>query len=120
MEFSIHEELWFSTPIWESEVKNIDNNEIKDYCLWLRDNTKGAFISNRGGWHSSEIVLPLPNQLMTLFNNLELFVNLRCAELFNHNALLYAGAGVTKASSANKEWEETQRKLNTVKSLFKD
>lgn len=44
MEFSIHEELWFSTPIWESEVKNIDNNEIKDYCLWLRDNTKGAFI----------------------------------------------------------------------------
>ena len=78
MEFSIHEELWFSTPIWESEVKNIDNNEIKDYCLWLKDNTKGAFISNRGGWHSSEIVLPLPNQLMTLFNNLELFVNEQC------------------------------------------
>ncbi len=52
-------------------------------------------------------------------NNLELFVNIRCAELFRNNALLYAGAGITKASSANKEWEETQRKLNTVKSLFK-
>jgi isochorismate synthase len=51
-------------------------------------------------------------------NNFELFVNLRCAELFRNNALLYAGAGITMASSPIKEWEETQRKLNTVKSLF--
>ncbi len=53
-------------------------------------------------------------------NNLELFVNLRCAELFNNHALLYAGAGITSGSNAEKEWEETQRKLNTVKSLFKN
>jgi isochorismate synthase len=51
-------------------------------------------------------------------NNLELFVNLRCAELFNNHALLYAGAGITSGSNADNEWDETQRKLNTVKSLF--
>jgi uncharacterized protein (TIGR02466 family) len=78
MEFSIHEETWFSTPIWESEVKNINNDEIKDYCLWLRENTRGATISNRGGWHSSEIALPLPSDLTKLFSNLEIFVNENC------------------------------------------
>lgn len=51
-------------------------------------------------------------------NNLELFVNLRCAELFKNHVLLFAGAGITKDSDADKEWMETQRKLNTIKSLF--
>jgi uncharacterized protein (TIGR02466 family) len=78
MEFSIHQENWFSTPIWESEVKNINNQEIKDYCLYLKDNTKGVNISNRGGWHSSEILLPIPQDLRSLFNNLEIFVNENC------------------------------------------
>jgi uncharacterized protein (TIGR02466 family) len=87
MEFSIHEETWFSTPIWESEVKNINNEEIKEYCLWLRDNTTGSFISNRGGWHSSEIVLPLPKELLTLFNNLEIFVNEQCYKHMGVNDL---------------------------------
>jgi len=78
MEFSIHQENWFSTPIWESEVKNINNQEIKDYCLHLKDNTKGVNISNRGGWHSSEILLPMPQDLRILFSNLEIFVNENC------------------------------------------
>lgn len=78
MKIITHEELWFSTPIWESEVKDINNEEIKEYCLWLKENTKGATISNRGGWHSSDIVLPLPKELLNLFNNLEIFVNENC------------------------------------------
>ena len=78
MEFSIHQENWFSTPIWESEVKNINNQEIKDYCLYLKDNTKGVNISNRGGWHSSEILLTMPQDLRNLFSNLEVFVNEHC------------------------------------------
>jgi uncharacterized protein (TIGR02466 family) len=78
MEFSVHQENWFSTPIWESEIKNINNQEIKDYCLYLKDNTKGVNISNRGGWHSSEILLPMPQDLRNLFSNLEVFVNENC------------------------------------------
>lgn len=46
------------------------------------------------------------------------YVNLRCAELFPGNALLYAGAGITAASEPEKEWNETQRKLNTIKSIL--
>lgn len=78
MEFSVHQENWFSTPIWESEIKNINNQEIKDYCIYLKDNTKGVNISNRGGWHSSEILLPMPQDLRSLFSNLEVFVNENC------------------------------------------
>jgi uncharacterized protein (TIGR02466 family) len=78
MEFSVHEETWFSTPVWESEVKNINNEEIKDYCLYLKANTKGVNISNRGGWHSSKILLPMPQDLRNLFSNLEIFVNQNC------------------------------------------
>jgi uncharacterized protein (TIGR02466 family) len=78
MNFSVHQENWFSTPIWESEVNNINNQEIKDYCLYLKDNTKGVNISNRGGWHSSEILLPMPQDLRSLFSNLEVFVNENC------------------------------------------
>lgn len=78
MEFSVHQENWFSTPIWESEIKNINNQEIKDYCIYLKDNTKGVNISNRGGWHSSDIILPMPQDLRSLFSNLEVFVNENC------------------------------------------
>jgi len=78
MEFSVHQENWFSTPIWESEIKNINNQEIKDYCIYLKDNTKGVNISNRGGWHSSEILLPMPQDLRSSFSNLEVFVNENC------------------------------------------
>lgn len=78
MKIITHEESWFSTPIWESEVKDINNEEIKEYCLWLKENTKGTTISNRGGWHSSDIVLPLPKELLNLFNNIEIFVNENC------------------------------------------
>lgn len=78
MEFSVHQENWFSTPVWESEIKNINNQEIKEYCLYLKDNTKGVNISNKGGWHSSEILLPLPQELVNLFTNLEIFVNENC------------------------------------------
>jgi isochorismate synthase len=47
-------------------------------------------------------------------NNIELFVNLRCMELAGNHALLYAGAGVTMDSIPEKEWAETEMKLNTL------
>ncbi len=49
---------------------------------------------------------------------LELFVNLRCAELFKDKALLYAGAGITGQSIAESEFAETEKKLQTIQSLF--
>jgi isochorismate synthase len=43
-----------------------------------------------------------------------LFVNLRCMELFGTRAVCYAGAGVTIDSVPEKEWLETEVKMNTL------
>jgi isochorismate synthase len=41
-------------------------------------------------------------------------VNLRCMQLFANNAVLYAGAGVLADSDPDKEWAETEMKMNTL------
>jgi isochorismate synthase len=51
-------------------------------------------------------------------HQMDLYVNLRCAELFDNHALLYAGAGITAESNAEKEWGETQRKISTIGSIL--
>lgn len=43
-----------------------------------------------------------------------LYVNLRCMQLFAHEAILYAGAGVLADSDPEKEWNETELKMNTL------
>ncbi len=47
-------------------------------------------------------------------NNIDIFVNLRCAQLLADKVILYAGAGVTGDSVPEHEWEETEMKLNTL------
>ncbi|WP_242918559.1 chorismate-binding protein [Pontibacter liquoris] len=43
-----------------------------------------------------------------------LYVNLRCMQLVAQEAILYAGAGITADSSPEKEWQETQHKMQTI------
>ncbi|MCK7590562.1 chorismate-binding protein [Subsaxibacter sp. CAU 1640] len=47
-----------------------------------------------------------------------LFVNLRCMQLKNHYAYIYVGGGITKDSDAEKEWEETVIKSETMKRIL--
>ncbi len=47
-------------------------------------------------------------------NETHLFVNLRCMQWRKESALLFAGAGVTVDSIPEKEWEETEMKMNTL------
>jgi uncharacterized protein (TIGR02466 family) len=75
MEFKVFEHLYWATPLWECPVKGINNEPIKQYCLEVRDKKQGITISNRGGWHSKELILPIPIELETLFNDLTIFVN---------------------------------------------
>jgi isochorismate synthase len=42
------------------------------------------------------------------------FVNLRCLQLFDKQFVLYSGAGITASSDAEKEWEETNNKMMTM------
>tara|TARA_R110001592_G_scaffold14600_4_gene65050 strand:+ start:748 stop:1974 length:1227 start_codon:yes stop_codon:yes gene_type:complete len=47
-----------------------------------------------------------------------IFVNLRCMQLLEDSAILYAGAGVTEDSVAQKEFEETEMKFNTLLNIL--
>jgi isochorismate synthase len=49
-----------------------------------------------------------------------LFVNLRCMQLLKNEAVLYAGAGITGESSPEKEWQETEHKLQTMLKILSE
>jgi isochorismate synthase len=55
-------------------------------------------------------------------NKVDLFVNLRCAQITDQGLTLYVGAGITSASIADMEWEETRKKTQTLLTAipFKD
>jgi len=44
----------------------------------------------------------------------DLYVNLRCMQVFENSSQLYAGAGVVQGSVPEKEWEETEEKMLTI------
>ncbi|TXK22025.1 isochorismate synthase [Pontibacter qinzhouensis] len=48
----------------------------------------------------------------------QLYVNLRCMQLLETMAILYAGAGITGESSPEKEWLETQYKLQAMRRVL--
>ncbi|MNJ86567.1 Isochorismate synthase EntC [compost metagenome] len=51
--------------------------------------------------------------------NTNLFVNLRCAQLFEDKAFLYVGGGFTVDSIPDLEWEETEHKAETLMRVMK-
>ncbi|MDB4107828.1 chorismate-binding protein [Bacteroidia bacterium] len=46
------------------------------------------------------------------------FVNLRCMRFYGKNVELFAGAGITKDSDPTAEWEETEKKIATIRELL--
>jgi len=48
------------------------------------------------------------------------YVNLRCMQLLDDKAILYAGAGITRDSDPIKEWEETNLKNKMLLKVIKD
>jgi uncharacterized protein (TIGR02466 family) len=75
MEFKVFERLWWATPVWECPVEDIDNKSIAEYCYKVKDEKPGVNISNRGGWHSGELITPIPPALDQLFKDLTIFAN---------------------------------------------
>jgi isochorismate synthase len=47
-------------------------------------------------------------------NKTNIFVNLRCLQLFDKQFVLYSGAGITTSSVAENEWTETDNKMMTM------
>ena len=87
LEFISNEHMLFPTPLWQVQIKGVDNDAIKKYVYHLRDTTEGVVISNRGGWHSKDILEPIPEALENLFSNLQSFVNQYCAQITGLNQL---------------------------------
>jgi isochorismate synthase len=51
-------------------------------------------------------------------SNTQIYVNLRCAQFFDNSAYLYVGGGYTKYSLPENEWNETERKSETLLKVF--
>ncbi|MET3542137.1 isochorismate synthase [Pontibacter aydingkolensis] len=47
-----------------------------------------------------------------------IFVNLRCMQVRDQEIILYAGAGITGESNPEKEWQETQHKMQTMRRIL--
>jgi isochorismate synthase len=50
--------------------------------------------------------------------NTSLYVNLRCAEIIDDQIIYYAGCGITSNSDAEKEWQETEHKIETLHRVY--
>lgn len=75
-----------------------------------------AFIQQYAGYHRSYYSGFLgPVQVD---GESHIFVNLRCLQLFEDTALLYAGAGITAESEPEKEWQETKLKMETMREIL--
>lgn len=55
---------------------------------------------------------------LNLEESSQLFVNLRCMQLFDNSASLYIGGGITKDSNPALEWEETMAKSRVIKRVL--
>lgn len=51
-------------------------------------------------------------------NSTQLYVNLRCMQLKDQQAIIYVGGGITESSNAESEWAETVSKSLVIKSVL--
>jgi isochorismate synthase len=48
----------------------------------------------------------------------QLYVNLRCMQIKNQQAIIYVGGGITESSDAEREWKETVSKSLVIKNVL--
>jgi isochorismate synthase len=83
------------------------------YTGFLGELNKEAKIQPRSGRLNTENKAYGFNKRST-----HLFVNLRCMQLQESEAILYVGGGITKDSIPENEWQETVKKAETIKSVL--
>ncbi len=106
-------------------ICGIPRDKAKQFIL-INENYNREFYTGFLG----EINLPLKKMRSTNSRNIEnkayasitkvsnLYVNLRCVQLRNNEALIYVGGGITKDSNPENEWIETTNKTNTIKKVL--
>ncbi len=86
-------------------------------CGLPSDEAKDFIIANEGydrSYYSGLIGFIDPE------NGTDLYVNLRCMNILKDNARLYAGGGILSTSSMEDEWEESERKLATMRKILNE
>ena len=96
-----------SNSNWQSIVKSLHPTPA---VCGIPTNTSKAFI-HKNEKHSRAFYTGF---IGVIDENVNCFVNLRCMQLQECKAYLYLGGGLLKASTLEKEWEETERKANTL------
>lgn len=51
-------------------------------------------------------------------SDFRMYVNIRCMQIIKNDAFLYIGGGITKDSQGEMEWEETERKSETMGKIW--
>lgn len=85
-------------------VCGLPKAEAKDFIL-AHESTPRSYYSGFAGAYN-------------LHTQTHLYVTLRCMKITDHGCQLYAGGGLLPASEVEKEWQETQAKLETMKSCI--
>ena len=85
-------------------VGGLPKNEARDFILANEQHNRGYYTGFFGPVNINE--------------KSDVFVNLRCLQLFDNNFVLYSGAGITSSSVAEKEWEETDNKMLTLMNVI--
>lgn len=83
------------------------------YSGFLGELNKETKIKPRSGKRNIENTAYSYNKRSTY-----LFVNLRCMQIKDQEAILYVGGGITGDSNPENEWEETVNKTNTIKRVI--
>jgi isochorismate synthase len=87
-------------------VCGLPQKEALDYILNTEEHDRKFYTGFLGPWGINQ--------------RSELFVNLRCAEVSNDMLHLFVGGGLTSASEAKSEWNETIHKSETLLSVIEN
>lgn len=85
-------------------VGGLPKKEARDFILANEQHNRGYYTGFFGPVNINE--------------KSDVFVNLRCLQLFDNSFVLYSGAGITSSSVAEKEWEETDNKMLTLMNVM--
>ena len=116
LNFISQEHMLFSTPFWQTQVQGVDNASIKEYCYHLMKNTKGVVISNRGGFHSKEILKPIPETLTFLVDQIKAYINGYCAQITGINDLVVGNlwVNINPTNTYNRRHDHQNAVLSAV------
>ncbi|MCH8318645.1 MAG: chorismate-binding protein [Bacteroidetes bacterium] len=91
-----------------SAVCGMPKNESMEFIL-ANENYDREFYTGYLGPVNMPCQVETPDTTET-----HLFVNLRCMQLLDNKAILYAGSGITEDSEPESEWDETELKCKTI------